>query len=68
MELKNISIVKIIDIKFLFLLVFILKSCYPVSHIIIGETQAPINYVNVKVYYDYPGVYEKIAQLKQVVI
>ena len=49
------------DIKFLFLSVFILKSCYPVSHIIIGEAQAPINYVDVKVYYDYPDVYEKIA-------
>ena len=61
MELKNISILKKIDIKFLFLSIFILKSCYPVSHIIIGETQAPINYVNVKVYYDYPDVYEKIA-------
>ena len=61
MELKNFSILKKIDIKFLFLSILILKSCYPVSHIIIGETQAPINYVNVKVYYDYPDVYEKIA-------
>ena len=61
MELKNISILKKIDIKFLFLSIFILKSCYPVSHIIIGETQAPINYINVKVYYDYPDAYKKIA-------
>jgi len=61
MELKNISILKKIGIKFLFLSVFILKSCYPVSHIIIGETQAPIDYTNVKVYYDYPDVCDKIA-------
>ena len=61
MEFKNISILKIIDIKFLFLSVFILKSCYPVSHIIVGDKQAPIDYSNVKVYYDYPDVYEKIA-------
>ena len=49
------------DIKFLFLSVFILKSCYPVSHIIIGETQAPIDYTSVKVYHDYPDPCEKIA-------
>ena len=61
MALKNISILKKIYIKILVLSVFILKSCYPVSHIIIGETQAPINYNNVKVYYDYPDVYKKIA-------
>ena len=52
---------KKIDFKFLFLSVFILKSCYPVSHIIIGETKYPIDYTNVKVYYDYPDAYEKIA-------
>ena len=49
------------DIKFLFFSVFILKSCYPVSHIIIGETQAPIDYNSVKVYHDYPDPCEKIA-------
>ena len=61
MELKNISIMKKIDIKFLFLLVFILKSCYPVSHIIIGEIQTPLDYNNVKIYHDYPDTYDKIA-------
>ena len=40
---------------------FITKSCYPVSHIIIGETQSPIDYTNVKVYNDYPENFEKIA-------
>ena len=52
---------KIIDFKFLFFSVFILKACYPVSHIIIGETQSPIDYTNVKVYHDYPDTFEKIA-------
>ena len=41
--------------------IFILKSCYPVSHIIIGETQPPIDYTGVKVYHDYPDAYDKIA-------
>jgi len=38
-----------------------MKSCYPVSHIIIGEEQTPTDYNNVKVYYDFPELYEKIA-------
>ncbi len=46
---------------FLSLSLFITKSCYPVSHIIIGETQSPIDYTNVKVYNDYPENFEKIA-------
>ena len=61
MELINMNIFKKIDFKLLFISVFIMKSCYPVSHIIIGETQTPIDYNNVKVYYDYPDAYEKIA-------
>ena len=61
MALKNISILKKIYIKILVLSVFILKSCYPVSHIIIGETQSPIDYTNVKVYHDYPDAFQKIA-------
>ena len=64
MELKNINIFKKIDFKFLLFSVFILKSCYPVSHIIIGETQTPIDYDSVKVYYDYPDAYEKIAVIE----
>ena len=48
--------------KLLFLLsLFVIKACYPVSHVIIGETQAPIDYTNVKIYNDYPDTYEKIA-------
>ena len=48
-------------LKLLLLSLFLTKACYPVSHIIIGDTQAPIDYTNVKVYYNYPEAYEKIA-------
>ena len=40
---------------------FVTIACYPVSHVIIGDTQTPINYADVKVYTDYPDNYEKIA-------
>ena len=50
------------NFKLLVLIIFLLaKACYPVSHIIIGETQVPIDYKDVKVYIDYPSNYEKIA-------
>ena len=50
------------NFKLLVLIIFLLaKACYPVSHIIIGETQVPIDYKDVKVYIDYPNNYEKIA-------
>jgi len=40
----------------------ITKGCYPVSHVIVGETQTPLDYTDVKVYTDYPpDNYEKIA-------
>ena len=64
MELKNTNILKKINFKYLLISVIILKSCYPVSHIIIGETQTPIDYDSVKVYYDYPDAYEKIAVIE----
>ena len=49
-------------LKLLVLLsLFITKACYPVSHVIIGESQAPVDYTNVKTYNDYPNTYEKIA-------
>ena len=40
---------------------FLTKACYPVSHVIVGKTQPPIDYTDVKVYIDYPNNYEKIA-------
>ena len=45
----------------LLLSLFVTIACYPVSHVIIGDTQAPIDYTNVKTYSDYPDTYEKIA-------
>ena len=61
MELKNINIFKMFNVKSFLISIFILKSCYPVSHIIIGEMQTPLDYNNVKVYHDYPDAYDKIA-------
>ena len=40
---------------------FLTKACYPVSHVIVGKTQIPIDYTDVKVYTDYPDNYEEIA-------
>ena len=40
---------------------FLTKACYPVSHVIVGDTQPPIDYTDVKIYIDYPNKYEKIA-------
>ena len=48
-------------IKVFLISIFLLKSCYPVSHIIIGEIQNPLDYNNVKIYHDYPDAYDKIA-------
>ena len=45
----------------LLLSLFVTIACYPVSHVIIGDTQAPIDYTSVKTYSDYPDTYEKIA-------
>ena len=43
------------------LIVMILVGCHPVSHIIVGETRAPVSPSQVKIYLDYPEEYEKIA-------
>jgi len=61
MRLKNINIFKTLYFISFLISIFILKSCYPVSHIIIGEMQTPLDYNNVKVYHDYPDAYDKIA-------
>ena len=42
----------------------VLKGCYPVSHIIIGEKRGAINVGQVKVYSDFPDKYEKIAMIE----
>ena len=51
----------IYKVSLLLFSLFVTKACYPVSHIIVGETQAPLDYTNVKIYTDYPDNYEKIA-------
>ena len=38
-----------------------IKGCYPVSYIVVGETRPPINYNEVVVYADFPESCEKIA-------
>ena len=40
---------------------FIIKACYPVSYIVVGETRSPINHNKVVVYADFPESFEKIA-------
>ena len=49
------------SLKFNILILLSLFGCYPVSHIIIGEVKSPINVADVKVYFDFPKNYEKIA-------
>ena len=51
----------IYKVSLLLFSLFVTKACYPVSHIIVGETQDPLDYTNVKIYTDFPDNYEKIA-------
>ena len=45
------------------LLAMILIGCYPVSHIVIGETKSPISPSRVKTLSEYPDEYEIIARI-----
>tara|TARA_Y100001970_G_scaffold112412_1_gene140266 strand:- start:1615 stop:2037 length:423 start_codon:yes stop_codon:yes gene_type:complete len=54
--LKNIMITCFIWVAF-----FIQAGCYPVSHIVVGETREPIDFSKVGIYIDYPDSFEKIA-------
>ena len=45
------------------LIVMIFFGCYPVSHIIVGETRSPISPSKVKIYLEYPEEYEIIARI-----
>ena len=42
-------------------LILLLISCHPVSHIVVGNKREPTSPTDVKVYLDYPESYEKIA-------
>ena len=44
------------------LLAMILIGCYPVSHIVVGETKSPISPLQVKILAEYPDGYEIIAR------
>ena len=45
------------------LLAMILIGCYPVSHIVVGETKSPISPSQVKILAEYPDEYEIIARI-----
>ena len=42
-------------------LILLLISCHPVSHIVVGNKRGATSPTDVKVYLDYPESYEKIA-------
>ena len=42
-------------------LILLLISCHPVSHIVVGNKRKATSPTDVKVYLDYPESYEKIA-------
>ena len=42
-------------------LILLLISCHPVSHIVVGNKREATSLTDVKVYLDYPESYEKIA-------
>ena len=42
-------------------LILLLLSCHPVSHIVVGNKREATSPTDVKVYLDYPESYEKIA-------
>ena len=42
-------------------LTLIIFGCYPISHMIVGDTREPISPSKVKIYLDFPEEYETIA-------
>ena len=51
--------------KFIILsLALIIFGCYPVSHMIVGDTKNPISPSKVKIYLDFPEKYETIALIE----
>ena len=51
--------------KFIILsLALIIFGCYPVSHMIVGDTREPISPSKVKIYLDFPAEYETIALIE----
>ena len=52
---------KVIVNLLLFCIMTFMNGCYPVSHILVGEPQMPVNVIHVKIFSDFPESYEKIA-------
>ena len=46
------------------ILALIIFGCYPVSHMIVGDTREPISPPEVKIYLDFPEEYETIALIE----
>ena len=44
--------------------ILFIVGCYPVSHMIVGDTREPISPYEVKVYLDFPEGYETIALIE----
>ena len=45
-------------------ILLLIVGCYPVSHMIVGDTREPISHSEVKIYLDFPEEYETIALIE----
>ena len=45
-------------------ILLLIVGCYPVSHMIVGDTREPISPSEVKIYLDFPKEYETIALIE----
>ena len=50
--------------KLILLSIMLIVGCYPVSHMIVGDTREPISPSEVKIYLDFPEEYETIALIE----
>ena len=46
------------------IILLLIVGCYPVSHMIVGDTREPISPSEVKIYLDFPEEYETIALIE----
>ena len=46
------------------IILLLIFGCYPVSHMIVGDTREPISPSEVKIYLDFPKEYETIALIE----
>ena len=52
------------NMKKLLITLLLIVGCYPVSHMIVGDTREPISPSEVKIYLDFPKEYETIALIE----